>query len=153
MCDVSLDTVDQMVWTGAWDAPRGDSSRYISRRRKTQIQCTNGGGSPLESNSCGVECEGDGIILLLAQTRPCNSPLFTKAAPTAVSPVCSAASGRLPWHPGPATAFPVRSRARRLPCHLAHTELAAMSRPHGQQSAVCPAGQLVTSQPPIYDNS
>lgn len=70
-----------------------------------------------------------------------------------VSPVCSAATGRRPRHPGLTTAFPLRDRARCWPCHLAHMELAVMSRPQGRQSPVRPAGQLVTSQPPILDSS
>ncbi|KAH6615101.1 hypothetical protein C7974DRAFT_379975 [Boeremia exigua] len=74
-----------------------------------------------------------GVILLLARSPCRNSPLFTKAASTAVSPVCAAASGRRPWHPGPTTAFPVRGRARREPCRLAHGAACDESS-QGQQS-------------------
>ncbi|KAJ4991252.1 hypothetical protein SVAN01_03150 [Stagonosporopsis vannaccii] len=86
------------------------TARVISSASATKIQCTNGGGSPPGLISCAVEGEGDGGIVPLARNRPRNSPLFTKAAPTAVSPVCSAATGRRPRHPGPATAFLVRRR-------------------------------------------
>jgi hypothetical protein len=71
-------------------------------------------------------------------------PMRHPQLPQAVSPVCSAATGGQPWHPGLTTAFPLRDRARRLPCHLAHMELAAMSRPQAQQSPVArtTAGRL-----------
>lgn len=100
---------------------------------------TNGGGSPPGFISCALEGEGDGEIVLLARNRPRNSPLFTKAAPTAVSPVWSAATGRRPRHPGPATACLCDDGTRRWPCRFAQMALAAMSRP--------PAGLESPSQP------
>jgi hypothetical protein len=39
----------------AWNAPRGDNSRYIFHFRKTLIKYTNGGGSPPGCVSCGVQ--------------------------------------------------------------------------------------------------
>lgn len=79
-------------------------------------------------------------------------PMRHPHLPLAVSPVCSAVTGGRPRHPGLTTAFPLRDRARRLPCHLAHMELAAMSRPQGQQSPVArtTAGCLTA---PIRDSS
>lgn len=71
-------------------------------------------------------------------------PMRHPHLPLAVSPVCSAATGGRPWHPGLTTAFPLQDRARRLPCHLAHMELAAMSRPQAQQLSLArtTAGRL-----------
>ena len=103
-------------------------------------------------------CEEGGNMLPLVQYRFAFSPLFVSAAAT-VATIPSAPSALLqlderPRHSGPTTAFPLRGRVRRWPCHLAHMELAAMSRPQGQQSPVRPAGWPAgRSQPPILDSS
>ena len=61
-CDLCLDK--KIRWSGsAWDAQRGDSSRYIFRVRK--IECTNSGGSPPGLFHAAWSCEGGGRILLL----------------------------------------------------------------------------------------
>lgn len=72
---VRLVSTQKIRWPGiAWDAPRGDSSRYIFRFRK--IQCTNGGGSPPGFVSCGVELRRGRKKIAIGRR---NSPLFTNA--------------------------------------------------------------------------
>lgn len=125
----------QMIrWSGrgAWDAPRGDSSRYIFRFRKNRMQLHKWRWVTAWIHFMQRPEQRGRRNYAIGSKSACNSPLFTKAAPSAVSPVCSAATGpRRPRQPGPATAFPVRHcdhGARRWPCRFAHMELAVMSR-------------------------
>lgn len=132
---------------------RSEATARVISSASARYSAQNGGGSPPGFVSCGVEREGGGRILLLGVAIHRCLPKRHPLCHLPVSPVCSAATGGRPWHSGLSTAFPLRDRARRLPCHLAHMELAAMSRRQGQQSPVRHAEQLVTSQPPIHDNS
>lgn len=122
-----LDTEDQMVWTGAWDAPRGDSSRYIFRfRRRYSAQMAVG--HRLGFISCAVECKGDGVIVPLARNRPVIHRCLPKRRPLLSAP---SAPLQLGDDPGTRDLRPPSlcdDGARCLPCRFAQMELAAMSR-------------------------
>ncbi|KAF1365045.1 hypothetical protein EJ07DRAFT_151454 [Lizonia empirigonia] len=145
-------STQKIRWSGrAWDAQRGDSSRYIFRFRKIQSQMAVG--HRLDSFHAAWSCEGGGRILLLGVA-------FHRCLPKRHPHLPSAPSAPLQVEDDPGTRdsrppflCEIAPGARRLPCHLAHMEKAAMSRPQRHQIPVVYAGQLVTSQPPIHDNS
>lgn len=131
------------------------TARVISFRFR-KIQCTNGGGSPPGFVSCGVEQRRGGRILLLGVAFHRCLPKRHPHLPPARQPRLL----RCNWRTDPGTRdsrppflCEIAPGARRLPCHLAHMKKAAVSRPQRQQIPVVYAGQLVTSQPPIHDNS
>jgi hypothetical protein len=133
--------------------PRSDSSRlYLSLPQKadkvhkwrwvTAWLCFMRRAAAKRAETC---CHWSNVALHFHRCLSVRQPLLLPAR----QPRLLCCNWTTPRHPGPMAAFPLLDR---WPCHLAHMELAAMSRPQGQQSPVRLAGQLVT-QPPILDSS